>query len=45
MGDEENSWGVSTCFELGEWKDWVRAETAPLAARENLESLQKQLRY
>lgn len=27
----EGYWGVSTCYELGEWKDWVRAETAPLA--------------
>src|SRR5574341_430621 len=29
--EDENYWGVSTCFELGEWKDWVRAETASLA--------------
>ncbi len=27
----EGEWGVSTCHELGEWKDWVRAETAALA--------------
>ncbi len=28
---EEGYWGVSTCYEMGEWKDWARAETAPLA--------------
>jgi len=31
LGNHNESWGVSTCYELGEWKDWVRAETAPLA--------------
>ncbi len=30
--DEENSgWQVSSCYELGGWKDWVRAETLPHA--------------
>ncbi|MGH7495666.1 MAG: hypothetical protein ACREOO_25195 [bacterium] len=28
---EEGYWGVSTCYHLGKWHDWVRAETAPLA--------------
>ena len=31
LGSDDESWGVSTCYELGEWKDWVRAKTAPLA--------------
>jgi len=30
--DETHSgWQVSSCYELGEWKDWVRAETLPHA--------------
>lgn len=29
--DTLSGWRVSTCFELGEWKDWVEAETLPMA--------------
>ena len=30
--DETHSgWQVSSCYKLGEWKDWVRAETLPHA--------------
>ena len=28
---ESSGWQVSTCFELGEWKGWVEAETLPHA--------------
>ncbi len=33
LGNDETEgyWGVSTCYQLGEWQDWMRAETAPLA--------------
>ena len=30
-GDESSGWQVSSCYELGEWKDWVQAEILPLA--------------
>ncbi len=30
-GTETSGWQVSSCYELGEWKDWIRAETLPLA--------------
>jgi len=26
-----NGWQVSSCFELGKWKNWVKAETLPQA--------------
>ena len=29
--DESSGWQVSSCYELGEWKDWVQAEMLPLA--------------
>jgi Phage ABA sandwich domain len=29
--DETSGWQISSCYELGEWKDWVQAETLPLA--------------
>ena len=29
--NESSGWRVSTCFELGKWKDWVEAETLPMA--------------
>ena len=39
--DINSGWQVSSCHELGKWKDWVRAETLPkaicLAALETLD--------
>jgi len=28
---ESSGWRVSTCFEIGEWKEWVEADTLPMA--------------
>jgi len=30
-GDGDSGWQVSTCFELGDWKKWVKAKTLPHA--------------
>jgi len=29
--NEGNGWSVSCCYDLGEWKDWIHADTPAMA--------------